>query len=419
MRKLPLDICHLPYVAPSLYFPIPAHARFFSRLLLHFGLLNIDAIKTLSLLLAALVFCAALHWLIGVVQRRLARRLDLADQQSPGSPPSLKRLLFDWACNALRTAVWFLCFTLIVNLAPQARTGFDSFGEHLIRIRDGLVAWLLDRGINLVVVLVVTIFLMRFASALVRAGSAILERGAANREEVAARRRLQTLSAIFRGVAQAIIFFIGLMIFLQTLGANITPILASAGVVGIAIGFGAQSLIKDIFGGILILLEDQFSVGDTVKIGEVSGAVEQLTLRATRVRSLDGSLTTIPNGAISTISNFSKGWSRAVLDIEIDYDEDIDRAMRVMSEAAQQMRQEHPEQITEEPSMQGVDRLSHSAITLRLTAKTAPNKQADVARELRRRIKLAFEREGIKVPSTRQQLILMNERSIDPQHNRD
>jgi small conductance mechanosensitive channel len=218
---------------------------------------------------------------------------------------------------------------------------------------------------------------------------------------------LQTLSAIFRGVSQSIILFIGLMVLLQQLRVDITPILASAGVVGIAVGFGAQSLIKDLFAGFLILLEDQFNVGDTVKIGDVSGVVEQLTLRATRVRgALDGSLTTIPNGAISTVSNFSKDWSRAVLDVEVDYAEDVDRALGVLLETAQQMRADKPLLIIEDPEMKGVDRLSHGAITLRLTAKTAANRQNEVARELRRRLRLAFEREGIKAPSTQQQLVL-------------
>src|SRR5262249_17520359 len=161
-----------------------------------------------------------------------------------------------------------------------------------------------------------TIFMMRFASALVNTAFSLLERGAAHREGTAARRRIQTLSAIFRGVTQAVILFVGLMVLLGRF-VNITPILASAGVVGIAVGFGAQNLIKDLFAGFLILLEDQYSVGDTVKVSDVSGTVEQLTLRVTRIRALDGALTIIPNGAISTVSNFSKDWSRAVLDIEI------------------------------------------------------------------------------------------------------
>ena len=187
-----------------------------------------------------------------------------------------------------------------------------------------------------------TVFLMRFASAMIKTVFNLFERSAVNREELAARRRLQTLSATFRGIAQMVILFIGLMVFLDMLSINITPILASAGVLGIAIGLGAQSLIKDFFAGFLILLEDQFSVGDTVKIGETTGTVERLTLRVTRVRALDGSLTMIPNGNISAVVNYSKGWSRVVLDVEVDYKEDVDRAMRSCSKPQSGWRENAP-----------------------------------------------------------------------------
>jgi small conductance mechanosensitive channel len=126
----------------------------------------------------------------------------------------------------------------------------------------------------------------------------------------------------------------------------------------------------------------------------------------TRVRGLDGSLTIIPNGGISAVVNYSKGWSRVVLDVEIDYKEDIDRAMRVMLETAEQVREENPAEIIEEPKMLGVDKLGGSSVTLRLLAKTKPNKQADMGRELRRRVKLAFDQEGILSPSSTQQLVL-------------
>ena len=283
----------------------------------------------------------------------------------------------------------------------------EAWTKFCERERDGFVTWLSNPNISLVkpiIVIVVTVFMMRFASALIKTVFHLFERGAVNRHAPASRRRLQTLSATFRGVAQTVILFIGLMTFLGELGINITPILASAGVLGIAIGLGAQSLIKDFFAGLLILLEDQFSVGDTVKIGETTGTVEQLTLRATRVRGLDGSLTSIPNGSVGAVVNYSKGWSRVVLDIEIDYKEDVNRAMRVVLETAKQVRAESPADITEEPAMLGVDKLSAASVTLRLLAKTATGKQAEVGRELRRRVKLAFDQEGIKTPAASQQL---------------
>jgi moderate conductance mechanosensitive channel len=372
--------------------------------------MNTHNLKIILLLTGATLMCAALHWLTGLAQRRLGRRFAAAPKPDDGAPPSLKRVLLDWSGNALRTLVWLLYFSFLISVLPQTRERVGGVSEGLRKAGGDVVKWLSDHGVNLVILIVVTIFLMRFASALIKNVFHLFERGAVNREMHLSRRRLQTLSATFRGLAQTVILFIGSMIFLQKLNIDITPILASAGVVGIAIGLGAQSLIKDFFAGFLILLEDQFSVGDTVKIGETSGTVEQLTLRVTRVRGLDGALTVIPNGSIGAVVNYSKGWSRVVLDVEVDYKEDVDRAMRVMLETAKRMKEESPTEIIEEPLMLGVDKLSSGSATLRLLAKTAPNKQSDVGRELRRRVKLAFDQEGIKTPVAPQQFPQVEEK---------
>jgi moderate conductance mechanosensitive channel len=368
--------------------------------------LNTETFKTILLLSTAALVCVALHWLVGLAQRRLIRRFATSPQPNDGAPPSLRRLLFDWGGNALRTLVWVLYSVFLINLLPQTRAQFGGVGGRLREVGGRVVNGLTNQGVNLVIVIVVTVFLMRFASALIKTVFHLFERGAAHRDALAASRRLQTLSATFRGIAQMVILFIGLMVLLAQLSINITPILASAGVLGIAIGLGAQSLIKDFFAGFLILLEDQFSVGDMVKIGETGGTVEHLTLRVTRVRGLDGSLTMIPNGNISAVVNYSKGWSRVVLDVEVDYKEDVDRAMRVMLETAKRMREERAADIIEEPLMLGVDTLGATGITLRLLAKTTANKHLDVGRELRRRVKFAFDQEGIKTPSQVQQMVL-------------
>ncbi|MDX2031691.1 MAG: mechanosensitive ion channel family protein [Blastocatellia bacterium] len=357
------------------------------------------------MVIAVVGVCVALHLLISVAQRRLARRFTLPVRTAEESP-SLRGLLFAWMGNALRTAVWLGGFAFLIEFLPRTRTQFEGLGERLERVRDQWLTWLVDRGVGLIVIVIVTIFLMRFASALIRTIFALFERSAVQPAEIAARRRLQTLSDIFRGVAQTVIMFIGLMVLLQQMHVNITPILASAGVVGIAIGFGAQSLIRDLFAGLMILLEDQFNIGDSVKIGETAGTVEHLTLRSTRVRALDGALTTIPNGTIATVSNFSRDWSRAVIDTEIDYAEDIDHAMRVLLDTARRLHEERHDEIIEAPTMQGIDKFAGGAVTLRLLVKTQPTKQHEIARELRRRIKLAFETENIKMPSGQSHIVL-------------
>lgn len=363
-------------------------------------MLNRETLSILMLLIAGAGLLAwLLHWLIGISQRRWARWLDVPDRTS------LRRLLIDWISNALRTIVWTSCLLFIIKLIPQTR---DNFSDAEARLRVWRVSWsdwVLTQGIELLVTVVVTIFLMRFASALLRTVFELFEYRAVSRGETTAKRRSQTLSNIFRGIAQSVIFFIGLMKVLQQLGTDVTPILASAGVVGIAVGFGAQSLIKDLFAGFLILLEDQYNVGDTIKIGETTGTVERMMLRATQIRALDGSLTTIPNGSITTVANLSKDWARVVLDLEVDYQEDADRAAQIMLATAQTLREERPAEMIEDPVSMGVERLTPSSLVVRLTVKTLPQKQADIARELRRRIKLAFDQAGVRAP-VREQFIL-------------
>ncbi len=280
----------------------------------------------------------------------------------------------------------------------------------MARARDQIVGWLAGEGVTAVIIIVVTLFVARFVGELIVRGFAIVERRAIDRQDPAGQRRLTTLSAITRRTAQAVVLFIGLLELLPQLDLNITPILASAGVVGLAVGFGAQSLIKDLFAGLLILIEDQYSVGDVVKIGETTGTVENLTLRATSVRNIEGSLTIIPNGMVGAVSNLSKGWSRAVLDFEIDSRENIDRASEVMLEAANQLKQDEPEVLISEPKVLGVDRVTKDSIVIRMTAKTAPGKHVEVTRELRRRVILAFDEKGIRLPQNREFILTSRSR---------
>ncbi|MFN7948129.1 MAG: mechanosensitive ion channel family protein [Blastocatellia bacterium] len=357
-------------------------------------LISLFSTRVVLVPLAALVLAWALHLAIGRFRRRALKQFGL-EKESTDRAPSVRRLVIDWSAKALRTGVWLALLIFILNLLRESAPDRDKL---LIVLREAN-EFLVRTGIPAMLIIVVTIFLMRFTSALIRTGFELFEQRLTGQNTAAVRRRAHTLSSISRGVVQAVIMFIGTLVLLAQIGVSITPILASAGIVGIAVGFGAQSLVKDIFAGFLILLEEQYDVGDAIKIGETTGTVEHLTLRVTRIRSLDGALTTIPNGSITTVSNLSRDWSRAVLDVEIDYSADIDRAMQVMLATAAQFRQERSDEITEDPVMLGVDKATGAGVTLRMTVRTAPAKQAEIARELRRRIKLAFDREGIRVPA--------------------
>ena len=204
------------------------------------------------------------------------------------------------------------------------------------------------------------------------------------------------LKSVITGVLVAIF---GTMILSQ-LGVNIAPIIASAGILGIALGFGAQSLVKDFLSGVFMIFEDQFGVGDVVDVGEASGTVEAVTLRVTRLRDLDGTVWYVPNGEILRVGNKSQNWSRAVVDVGVGYDEDLARAKRVLSEVAHDLweDEDYRSVIIEEPEVTGVEALTPDAITLRVLVKTQPMEQWAVARELRQRIKARFDHEGIEIP---------------------
>ena len=223
------------------------------------------------------------------------------------------------------------------------------------------------------------------------------------RDLAAATRRVQrakTMGDLLKSVITGVLIAIFGTMILSQLGVNIAPIIASAGILGIALGFGAQSLVKDFLSGIFMIFEDQFGVGDIVDVGEASGTVEAVSLRVTRLRDLDGTVWYVPNGEIVRVGNKSQNWSRAVVDIGVGYDEDLARAKRVMNEVAQGLweDEDYRSVIIEAPEVTGVEALSPDAITLRVLVKTQPMEQWAVARELRQRIKARFDHEGIEMP---------------------
>ena len=204
------------------------------------------------------------------------------------------------------------------------------------------------------------------------------------------------LKSVITGVLVAVI---GTMI-LSELGVNIAPIIASAGIIGIALGFGAQSLVKDFLSGVFMIVEDQYGVGDVVDLGEASGTVEAVTLRVTRLRDLNGTVWYVPNGEIVRVGNMSQNWARAVVDVNVGYSEDLAQVQRVLREVAHDLwdDEDFKDLIIEEPEVTGVEMFTPEAVTLRVLLKTAPMEQWGVARALRQRIKARFDHEGIEIP---------------------
>lgn len=212
--------------------------------------------------------------------------------------------------------------------------------------------------------------------------------------------RVRTISGLLRSVGIAFIAVVALFMVLRTLGLDIGPLLAGAGVIGLAVSFGAQSLVKDIISGLFILFENQFGVGDVVRIKDVSGRVEKMTLRIVVMRDLHGVVHVVPNGEITQVSNLTRAFSRAVLEIRVAYREDVDRVIALLRDIGRELL-EDPEWkplLVEEITVPGIESFGDAGMTLRMIATTVPLKQWDVARELRLRIKRRFDAEGVEIP---------------------
>lgn len=214
------------------------------------------------------------------------------------------------------------------------------------------------------------------------------------------RQRAQTLGTVLRSIASLVIYTIAAFMALSEFDVNLGPLIASAGIIGIAVGFGAQSLVKDFLAGIFMLVEDQYGVGDIVDLGDAAGVVEEVKLRTTKLRDVHGTLWYMPNGEIRRVANMSQEWARAVLDIEVAYDTDLEHAMTVIKVVADSVWEDNLANATilDEPEIWGVERFASDAIAIRLVVKVEPAEQWAAAREIRRRLKVAFDDAGIEIP---------------------
>jgi small conductance mechanosensitive channel len=212
--------------------------------------------------------------------------------------------------------------------------------------------------------------------------------------------RARTLGGIVRGLIIVILVIIVFLMVLRELGYDIGPLLAGAGIAGIAVGLGAQTLVRDLIGGFFVLLEGQFYIDDIIEVGDVRGRVEAIRLRTTLIRDSEGILHIVPNGEMRVVSNLTKGWSRVVLDITIDISEDIDRAIDVIREAARGAAMDDSPvavYIKEGPDVLGVESIVGKQVTLRVAARTEPFKDLEVAREIRKRVAMAMAKSELKV----------------------
>lgn len=265
---------------------------------------------------------------------------------------------------------------------------------------DTVTDWILDSGPTVLVVIIITALAERFSQIIVsRIVSRSMERGryTSEREE---KLREDTIVGMVSTIVRVSIFLIALMILLSELNIEIGPLLAGAGVAGFAIGFGAQSLIKDFIAGIFVVLENQYRVGDVVRLNDVSGTVKKISTRITVLRDIDGNVHYIPNGSVTYATNMTMEYARVNLEIRVSYDADIDKVKDIINEVGAELAQDENwrEFILQEPYYARLHRFEDSAMIIKIFGKVLPAKQWAVEGELRRRLKIAFDKKKVKMP---------------------
>jgi len=261
--------------------------------------------------------------------------------------------------------------------------------------------WLGSHGVRILIILIVfgALYLL-LRRAVPRAVKLHVSRRMVAKPETEIEKRATTLSRALVTTGTVFIVVAALFMILSEVGINITAVVAGFGIAGIAVGFGAQSLVKDLIAGLFIFIEDQYNVGDVVRIADISGLVEEVNLRRTVLRDTDGTVHSVPNGEIRVASNFTKEWSRVNMNVSVGYGEDLDHVIEVLNRVGKEMA-EDPEWgplMLETPKALMVDAFGDSGIALRIMGKTKPSRQWDVMGELRLRIKKAFDEEGIEMP---------------------
>jgi moderate conductance mechanosensitive channel len=344
-------------------------------------------------LLMAVIPALLLAWLVARLVRRLAARglrAMLGDALTTASPAVRRPLRLIWA------GVFVLVLGLVTVPILEIAGMHPVIG---VRLRT-LGEWAFGAGLRIVLITVLGYALVRTATLLIRRFEHEVNRGT-GLGALERAKRAKTLGSVIRNVTTAVVTGIAILMILRELRMDITPVLTGAGIVGLAVGFGAQTLVRDIISGFFLILEDQVRVGDVAAINGQGGLVEAINLRTIVLRDGEGTVHVFPNGAINTLANRSKDFSYYVIDLGISYSEDPDRVMALLREigAGLQADDKFGPMILEPIEIQGVDAFADWWVTLKLRIKTVAQKQWDVGRELRRRILKAFDEHGIVIPS--------------------
>lgn len=349
----------------------------------------------------AIAIAALLAMATALVVGRLTRRLLLTIE---GDRFQTKPIA-DATVRAVQR-VTFILSLLVLSFPALDLAGVElTVGLH----PEDVTRWLTHSGARLLLLMLLAFAANRFAASVIRrAEHEIAEGGDLRGGE--RRKRAQTLGATARRFFSIVIWTAAALMALRELDVDITPVLTGAGIIGLAVGFGAQTLVKDIISGMFLIAEDQVRIGDVAEINGVGGAVEEINLRTIVLRDLEGVVHTIANGDIRTLANKTKDFSYYVIDIGVGYDDDTDQIVEVVRETARDLIADpvFASSILEPIEVLGVDAFKASEVTLRFRIKTVPLKQWEVGRELRRRIKKAFDARGIRIPFPQMEVTLKN-----------
>jgi moderate conductance mechanosensitive channel len=314
----------------------------------------------------------------------LAKKLTQQQQQNL---KEVKRRLFQLA----QVVIWGGGTLIILNRFPQTRS-----------LASGILTFL-QFPLKVSIVGVLTYVAVRLSYAITdRCTSVLVDSRTLLSPETTKRiqLRVSTISGVTKSVATITLVIIGFLSALMSLGIDVIPLLAGASIVGVAISLASQNLIKDAINGFLIILEDQYALGDMISVGTATGLVENLNLRMTQIRDTEGRLITIPNSEIKIVANLSSRWSQADLNIPVGFQADIDAALNLIATVGLDMTQDSQwqQKIVEPPKVLGIDNFSDRGVMVRVLIKTKPLKQLDVAREYRRRTKIALDKAGMSIP---------------------
>jgi len=348
---------------------------------------DIISLEAAAALAIAALGAAAIALLVGSITRRLLLRIE--GERFHTQP------IANATVRAVRRVTFILALLVLAFPALDLAGVKLAVGLH----PEQITAWISESGARIILLILLAFASDRFAASVIRnAEHEIVDDD--DQKTFERRKRVATVGGTLRRFFSILIWSAASLMVLRELDVDITPILTGAGIVGLAVGFGAQTLVKDIISGLFLITEDQVRLGDIAEINGIGGNVEEINLRTIVLRDVEGTVHHISNGEIRTLANKSRDYSYYVIDIAVGYDDDTDRIVDVVRAAAEDLRQDpkFSVSILEPLEVMGVDAFKSSEVTLRFRIKTLPTKQWEVGRELRRRLKKAFEAQGVQIP---------------------